>query len=173
VEAEFSELPEVGVLGTSHVSASRKLGNNAAETSGNGSPNGVVKDPRAIIEAGPGVYFLDSGAPVDELVRLAKGRGFTVFRLDGHDISDKATFLREAAVSMHFPAYFGYNWDAFDECIHDLEWKPANGYVLLYDRFRSFAEDDPSQWETATDILRSAVDYWSRERISFYVLLRE
>jgi hypothetical protein len=132
-----------------------------------------MKDPRAIIEAGPGVYFLESDAPVDELVRLAEERGFTVFRLDGHDISDKATFLREAAASMNFPEYFGGNWDSFDECIKDLEWKPANGYVLLYDRFQPFAEDDPPQWETATDILRSAVDYWSREHIPFYVLLRE
>jgi hypothetical protein len=149
------------------------LGNNAAETCGDGSPNGVVKDPRAIIEAGPGLYFLESDAPVDVLVRLAEGRGFTVFRLDGHDISDKATFLREAAVSMNFPEYFGDNWDSFEECIRDLEWEPANGYVLVYDRVRSFAEDDPLQWETATDMLRAAVDYWSRDRIPFYVLLRE
>ena len=132
-----------------------------------------MKDPTAIIEAGPGVYFLESDAPADELVRLAQERGFTVFRLDGHHIFDKATFLREAAVSMHFPMYFGDNWDSFEECIRDLGWKPANGYVLLCDRFRSFAEGDPPQWETATGILRSAVDYWSRERIPFYVLLRE
>jgi hypothetical protein len=132
-----------------------------------------MKDPTAIIEAGPGVHFLESDAPVDELVRLAEERGISVFRLEGHHISDKATFLREAAVSMHFPAYFGNNWDSFEDCIKDLVWQPANGYVLLYNGFRYFAEDDPPHWETATDILRSAVDYWSREGISFYVLLRE
>jgi len=126
-----------------------------------------MKDPTAIIEAGPGVYFLESDTPGDELVRLAEERGINVFRLDGHHISDKATFLREAAVSMHFPAYFYDNWGSFEECIKDLVWQPANSYVLLYDRFRSFAEDDPPHWETATDILRSAVDYWSREHIPF------
>jgi RNAse (barnase) inhibitor barstar len=107
------------------------------------------------------------------LVSLAEERGISVFRLDGHHISDKASFLRGAALSMHFPEYFGYNWDSLEECIKDLVWQPANGYVLLYDRFRTFAEDDPPHWQTATDILRSAVDYWSREHIPLYVLLRE
>ena len=92
------------------------------------------------------------------MVRLAEERGITVFRLDGHRISEKATFLREAAVSMHFPAYFCDNRDSFEEYSRDLVWQPANGYVLLYDRFWAFAEDDPLHWETATDILRSAVD---------------
>lgn len=59
---------------------------------------------------------------------------------------------------MHFPAYFGDNRDSFGECIRDLMWQPANGYVLLYDRFWSFAEDDPLHWETASDILISAVE---------------
>jgi hypothetical protein len=85
-----------------------------------------MKDPTKIIEAGPGVYFLESEAPVDELVSLAEERSISVFRLDAHHISDKATFLREAAVSMHFPAYFGDNWDSFEECIRDLEWPQAH-----------------------------------------------
>jgi Barstar (barnase inhibitor) len=109
---------------------------------------------------------------VAELVSLAEERDITVFRLDGHHISDKATFLREAAVSMHFPAYFGDNWDSFEECIRDLVWQPANSYVLLYDRFRSFAENNPPHWETATEILSSAVDYWNSKHIGDNVSIK-
>ena len=49
-----------------------------------------MKDPTAIIEAGPGVYFLESDTPVDELVRIADVRGFTVFRLYGNRILDNS-----------------------------------------------------------------------------------
>ncbi|WP_083389754.1 barstar family protein [Trichormus sp. NMC-1] len=31
---------------------------------------------------------------------------------------------------MEIPTYFGANWDAFDECITDLTWCPAQRYVI-------------------------------------------
>jgi len=34
---------------------------------------------------------------------------------------------------MHFPDYFGSNWDALDECLADLDWLDLPGYVLLID----------------------------------------
>ena len=40
-----------------------------------------------------------------------------VFYLDGKRINIKEIFLDKAAEAMQFPAYFGNNWDAFDECI--------------------------------------------------------
>ena len=30
-----------------------------------------------------------------------------------------------------FPDYFGRNWDAFDECMGDLEWLPARSYRVV------------------------------------------
>ena len=74
---------------------------------------------------------------------------------------------------MHFPASFGDNRDSFEECIRDLVWQAANGYVMLYGRFWSIVEDDPLHWKTASDILRSVVEQWSGEHIPSYVLLRE
>ncbi|NJP08777.1 MAG: barstar family protein [Leptolyngbyaceae cyanobacterium RU_5_1] len=61
---------------------------------------------------------------------------------------------------MHFPDYFGANWNAFDECITDLTWRPAQKYILVYDRPDIFAKADPEQWQMAEEILRSAVEYW-------------
>ena len=73
---------------------------------------------------------------------------------------------------MHFPAYFGRNWDAFEECVTDLAWAPAPGYVLLYDKMARFANAQPQEWATARSILESSIDNWQKRDVLFYVLLR-
>ncbi|MBD2773555.1 barstar family protein [Iningainema tapete] len=83
-----------------------------------------------------------------------------VFYLDGREILSKETFFKKAAEVMNFPAYFGANWDAFDECITDLTWCPAQRYLILYDYSNVFALADPTEWQIAVDILHSAEEYW-------------
>lgn len=80
--------------------------------------------------------------------------------MDGRKIATKEDFLREAAEAMNFPAYFGHNWDAFDECIRDLSWVPAQKYIVIFDRPDIFAKAQPKQWQIAQDILQSAAHYW-------------
>jgi Barstar (barnase inhibitor) len=95
---------------------------------------------------------------IDELSE----QGIQVFYLDGKEISTKEAFLSKAAQAMKFPEYFGYNWDAFDECITDLEWFPAQRYALVYDQPDIFAKADPIGWQIALDILQAAVEYWQK-----------
>ncbi len=37
-------------------------------------------------------------------------------------MSNKQRIFEEIAVKLEFPNYFGYNWDALDECLMDLAW---------------------------------------------------
>jgi hypothetical protein len=37
-------------------------------------------------------------------------------------VDDKQSLLQLIATMLRFPAYFGYNWDALDECLADLSW---------------------------------------------------
>ena len=93
-----------------------------------------------------------------------------VFHLNGKKINNKQTFLKQAAEAMEFPAYFGHNWDAFDECITDLTWCPAQRYVILYNHADIFAQAEPTQYQIALDILNSAKEYWEGNNISFKFL---
>src|SRR6266478_2963181 len=49
----------------------------------------------------------------------------------------------EFAAALQFPCYFGENWDAFDECLSDLEWLPADGYLLLVTQSAHLLEAEP------------------------------
>ncbi len=97
---------------------------------------------------------------IETLAKALAQQDIQVFYLDGQEIYNKEIFLRKTAEAMKFPAYFGFNWDAFEECITDLTWCPAKEYVLIYERPDVFAHTDPSQWQIAIEILHSAEEYW-------------
>lgn len=97
---------------------------------------------------------------IETVAEVLAQQGIQVFYIDGQEIYNKETFLKKTAEAMKFPAYFGFNWDAFEECITDLTWCPAKKYVLMYERPDVFAHADPSQWQIAIEILHSAEEYW-------------
>src|SRR5205823_6172703 len=69
----------------------------------------------------------------------------------------------EFAAALQFPCYFGENWDAFDECLSDLEWLHAEGYVLLVTRSANLLDAEvPDQLATFFRILERAGHEWSQ-----------
>jgi len=113
--------------------------------------------------------------PVDAVVLTAAvGQfGWRVFQLDGRGARSKTSFLDAAAEAMSFPNYFGRNWDAFEECINDLSWAPARGYVLIYTHVWWLACEHPAAWRTARAILHDACRNWASQDTPFLVLLRQ
>ena len=61
---------------------------------------------------------------------------------------------------MEFPDYFGHNWDALEECLTDLEWLPAKGYIVLITDAAHVLSHDESEYETFLEILRDAGEAW-------------
>ncbi|MEH2316387.1 barstar family protein [Nostoc sp.] len=113
------------------------------------------------------VWSIDVKQGIGEAVeKIAAESGTKVFYLDGKKINSKETFLSKAAEAMQFPTYFGANWDAFDECITDLTWCPAERYVILYDNADIFAQAEPTQYQIAVNILNSAKEYWEGNNIT-------
>jgi RNAse (barnase) inhibitor barstar len=47
-------------------------------------------------------------------------------------ITNKQELLNLLATRLHFPAYFGFNWDAFDECLSDLSWLQESDVCLWH-----------------------------------------
>lgn len=124
-------------------------------------------------EVPSGVYRFPSRAKVETIQTEATERNWRCFYLDGSNIVDKASFMAACRDAFVLPAYCGQNWDALEECLNDLSWAPAEGYIVLYDEVRHFAENDPTNWNTARDILRDAAANWAREGKNMVVLLRQ
>jgi hypothetical protein len=56
------------------------------------------------------------------------------------------------------PEYFGMNWDAFDECIRDLEWVEQPRVILYHSDMPLQAS--PSDQRIYLEVLDRAVAHW-------------
>ncbi|OQA42798.1 MAG: Barstar (barnase inhibitor) [Chloroflexi bacterium ADurb.Bin325] len=106
----------------------------------------------------PGVYRLPARASLRTVQRMAAQHGWRVYRIMGRRIADKPTFLAESARSLHFPKYFGHNWDAFEESLNDLAYDAAGRTLVLFDHAGRLAAAEPEEFAVALDILRAAVE---------------
>ena len=118
-----------------------------------------------------GVWFLPNHADVKAVQSAAKGNGFAFFHIEGKNITRKEQLLNHAATALRFPADFGHNWDALEECLTDLEWVDADGYVLYYDHIDGLLTAHPDQFETLVEILRDSVAQWKEDGEPMVVLL--
>lgn len=94
-------------------------------------------------------HFDDSALPISSALVAKMPTG----------IMNKATLLEELDQRLHFPDYFGNNWDAVDECIRDLSWLPAGPVVLKHEDLP--LADDAASLKTYLSILSDAVEKWS------------
>lgn len=117
-----------------------------------------------------GVYRMPDGCET-ALAQLVREHGFAVTRVDLEGCRDKAEFLGRVAAALRFPAWFGHNWDALSDCVTDLEWLPAEGYVLVLDRADGFRAAAEADFLTALDIFGDAARAWALEDLPFWTLV--
>jgi hypothetical protein len=98
--------------------------------------------------------------------------GGVVKRIEGGRCATKAGLLSEFARVLEFPPYFGKNWDAFEECLTDLSWMPAAGYLIVITNAEQVLPDSAEDYATFIASLQSAGQEWATRRgIPFHVVL--
>ena len=106
-----------------------------------------------------GVYRVSRVTEVEDAL---KGSNLSLVRVP---FADKAQLLKNIASALGFPDWFGHNWDALEDCLTDLSWRDAPGYVLLIERPRP--GDDLG---VLVDILRSSAEFWAGRGKPFFAL---
>ena len=96
----------------------------------------------------------------DVAVRLAGSLGLNAVRIDLDGCADKAGFLERTAAALGFPSWFGGNWDALFDCLADLSWRPARGYLLVFENTSDMHRHAPEALDTAVTILADAAVAW-------------
>ena len=124
-----------------------------------------------ISSAPSGLYQLIGDWRSRRIDKLSRLRGTRLFRIDGSRAHDKRRFLAVAARALGCPDWFGANWDAFADCVTDLEWAPAFAYVVLLGDMAGFATGAPREFNTAMEVLEQAAKFWSGQGVPFHVLV--
>jgi len=92
-----------------------------------------------------------------------KGSEYVIRVVRGNKMRRLTRLFDEVAAALQFPDYFGENWDALEDCLTDLEWLPASGYVLFVSRtVEVLSEESDEQFETFVTVLSTACEEWAR-----------
>jgi hypothetical protein len=118
---------------------------------------------------------------LDEVERELRGLGLTTRVFSADQMRTVDDLFDQFEQRLEFP-FFGRNWPALDDCLRDLSWLPAPGYVLLIKHVRYLLDlDPPSQLEVLMRVLVKVAtawsepisrgEWWDRPPVPFHVIL--
>jgi hypothetical protein len=111
-------------------------------------------------ECQSGFYRIDAAQRLRIVAGEALPSTFHRAVLDGEAIQTRAEMFTALAGAFQFPNYFGRNWDAVYDCLTDLSWTSADGFVLVLDGCERFAAHDPEQWRIGKKVFRDVCAFW-------------
>jgi RNAse (barnase) inhibitor barstar len=108
-----------------------------------------------------------TGAAATAICVLARSLDLDCTRVDLAGCLDKSQLLERIAAALGFPGWFGHNWDALFDCLADLSWRPATGYVLVLEHASGLRSATPEVFDTALAILEDAAAAWQSRGVPF------
>jgi RNAse (barnase) inhibitor barstar len=97
--------------------------------------------------------------------------------LSGRKMRTRKGVFDQFSTLLQFPEYFGNNWNAFSDCIRDLDWLDAISFlIILIDADEVLEKGDADEFGLLVDILLEAGESWCtpdqfRPSKPFHVLL--
>lgn len=113
------------------------------------------------------VYHMPADGETD-LVAAAEQNGFAVFRVELAYVQDKGELLKAVGAAMDFPEWYGHNWDALLDCLADLGWRPAEGYVVILEHCDGIHGRAEADFVQALQVFEAAANEWREQGIPFW-----
>lgn len=106
-----------------------------------------------------------------KLMHQESQQGTYVVCFQGNCYKDEYMFFCDMASAFRFPEYFGYNWDALDECICDLDWLKFNKVLVVIENYHFMFQNDVKNKEFVLQCMNNTAEYWNEQNIPFIVFL--
>lgn len=103
-----------------------------------------------------------------DLIAAAQQSGYAVFRVDLAAAGDKQEMLEAIGKAMAFPEWFGHNWDALLDCLADLGWQPAEGYVVILEHCDGIHGRAEADFVQTLQVFEAAANEWREQGIAFW-----
>jgi len=117
------------------------------------------------------MLFLDDNAADAQLEQARRTRsGSIAIVVRGWKCQTKETLHNEIGAALQLPGYYGENWNALDECLHDLSWLPAERYLLVINCVEKLLHEDDQSLVLFLDVLSEASRIWSERGVLFEVI---
>jgi len=110
---------------------------------------------------GPQLAVATPGTLVELAALLPAAGRFFVARLDATRMPDADHAFYEFSDALIFPGYFGWNWNALTDCLGDLHWLPADGYLIIIENAPRLLPGSAEDRHTLFRVLSRAVRSWS------------
>ena len=107
----------------------------------------------------------------EDLIGAAESCAFAVFRIDLKRATDKDSLLAAIGKEMAFPEWFGFNWDALADCLNDLAWRPAEGYLVLLEHCDILHERAENELISVLQIFEQAANNWREQGVALWCLV--
>jgi hypothetical protein len=118
----------------------------------------------------PGIHLWHGGLEAADVRHAVEHAGWGFGHVDGWTrAGTKAEFLAAVGEALGFPDWYGENFDALSDCLHDIG-SGVDGVVLLWDGWSTLARADEKAFSIALSVLGSRVH--ADRGVPFSVLLR-
>jgi Barstar, RNAse (barnase) inhibitor len=109
--------------------------------------------------------------PAATVAAEARLRGATVGVVDG--LPERRAVLTAIGRVLRFPAYYGRNLDALEECLTDLSWLPAGEVMLVWEGSDTLRRTDPKGHRELLELLGEVVEATATSRRTLRVVLAD
>lgn len=117
-----------------------------------------------------GVYHLPQG-DIADLIAGAEAAGCLVQHVDLRGARNRDETLEAIGRSLGFPEWFGHNWDALADCLLDLGWRPAEGYVVILEHCDGLHARAEADFVTLMQVFQNAANEWREQGVPFWCLV--